>query len=85
MWVDAPQIWIPNEIWMQNKVNEIPIENFAKFSAYAAVDLSTTTDITAFVVVSQPDENEFRHIKPFFFCPKDTIDRRSKEDRVTLS
>lgn len=82
MWVDAPQIWIPNEIWMQNKVDKIPLEKFTQLSAYAAVDLSTNTDITAFVVVSEPDENEFRYIKPFFFCPKDTIDRRSKEDRV---
>lgn len=82
MWVDAPQIWIPNEIWMQNKVDKIPLEKFNQLSAYAAVDLSSRTDITAFVVVSEPDENEYRYIKPFFFCPKDTIDRRSKEDRV---
>lgn len=82
MWVDAPQIWIPNEIWMQNKVDKIPLEKFSQLSAYAAVDLSSTKDITAFVIVSEPDENDFRYIKPFFFCPKDSIDTRSREDRV---
>lgn len=82
MWVDAPQIWIPNEIWKRNKVDIIPLSNFSKFGSYAALDLSTTTDITAFVVVSEPDEDDFRYIRPFFFCPEDTIERRSKEDRV---
>jgi phage terminase large subunit-like protein len=82
MWVDAPQIWIPNEIWKRNKVDILPLGNFSKFGSYAALDLSTTTDITAFVAVSEPDEDDFRYIKPFFFCPEDTIERRSKEDRV---
>lgn len=82
MWVDAPQIWIPNEIWVRNKCKEIPLNNFTKFGSYAALDLSTTTDITAFVVLSEPDEHQRRYLKPFFFCPEDTIERRSKEDRV---
>lgn len=82
MWVDAPQIWIPNEIWKRNKVDILPLGKFSKFGSYAALDLSTTTDITAFVVVSEPDEDDFRYTKPFFFCPEDTIERRSKEDRV---
>lgn len=82
MWVDAPQIWIPNEIWKRNKVKDIPLSIFEKFGSYAALDLSTTTDITAFVIVSEPDEKGFRFIKTFFFCPEDTIERRSKEDRV---
>lgn len=82
MWVDAPQIWIPNEIWKRNKVDILPLSNFSKFGSYAALDLSTTTDITAFVVVSEPDEDDIRYIRPFFFCPEDTIERRSKEDRV---
>lgn len=82
MWVDAPEIWIPNEIWMQNKVDEIPMSKFEQHGAIAAVDLSTTTDITVYLLLSEPDEGGCRYIKPFFFVPKDTIVRRSKEDRV---
>ena len=82
MWVDAPQIWIPNEIWQRNKVKSIPLEAFAKYGSYAGLDLSSTTDITAFVVLSEPDADDVRYMQPFFFCPKDTIERRSKEDRV---
>jgi phage terminase large subunit-like protein len=82
MWVDAPTIWIPNEIWKRNKVEKIPLNKFEKFGSYAALDLSSTIDITAFVALSEPDEDENRFLIPFFFCPEDTIDRRSKEDRV---
>lgn len=82
LWVDAPSIWIPNEIWMKNKVSTIPLEKFQEFGSYRAIDLSTTTDITADIILSEPDEEDIRYIKPFFFCPADTIIRRSKQDRV---
>jgi phage terminase large subunit-like protein len=81
-WVDAPEVWIPTEIWMNNKVSMIPISAFEKYGSYSGLDLSTTTDITAYVILSEPDESGFRYLKAFFFCPKDTIDLRSKEDRV---
>lgn len=82
MWVDAPQVWIPNEIWMRNKVPLIPIHKFKTLGSYGAIDLSTTTDITVFLALSEPDKNDVRYIKPFFFCPEETIQRKSKEDRV---
>lgn len=82
MWVDAPTIWIPNEIWKRNKVKEIPLHLFTELGSYAALDLSTTTDISALVALSEPDKEGNRYIQPFFFCPEDTIERRSKEDRV---
>ena len=82
MWVDAPTIWIPNEIWKRNKVEKIPLSIFEKHGSYFSLDLSTTTDISFFGGLSEPDENGFRYVHAFFFCPEDTIDRRSKEDRV---
>jgi len=93
MWVDAPQIWIPNEIWQRNNIlkfptknynylKEIPLSLYQQKGCYFALDLSTTTDITAFVGITEPDEDGYRFLKPFFFCPEDTIDKRSKEDRV---
>lgn len=82
MWVDSPEIWIPTEIWKKNKVKTIPMEKFQTFGSFAALDLSTTTDLTAYINLSEPDENGYRYILPYFFCPKDTIDRRSKEDHA---
>lgn len=82
MWVDAPSTWIPAEIWKQNKVSEIPMQKFQDFGSYSGLDLSTTTDITAYVILSEPDVEGCRYVKPYFFCPADTIDKRSKEDKA---
>lgn len=81
LWVDAPSVWIPAEIWNRNNVGEIPIDKF-QVGSVAAVDLSTTKDITAYIILTEPDQEGKRYVKPFFFCPADTIDQRSKEDRV---
>ena len=85
MWVDAPTVWILNEDWKKNKHSLTEAEVLQKFETYACysgADLSTTTDITAYVLLSEPDDEGVRYVKPYFFCPKDTIDKRSKEDRV---
>ncbi len=90
MWVDAPQIWIPTETWNQNIVTTkgyeaLFIKKANQFGSYAATDLSTTIDLTAVVWITNPDNDGNRYLLPFFFCPKATIDRRSKEDRVPIS
>lgn len=82
MWVDQEFDWIYNEIWMKGKVNDIPLTKFIDFGSYAGLDLSTTTDLSAYVILSEPDEAGDRYAKFYLFCPKDTIVKRSKEDRV---
>lgn len=82
MWVDQQFSWIYNEDWMKNKVDAIPMDKFTKYGAYAGLDLSTTTDLSAYAILSEPDENMERYLKIWLFCPKDTIEKRSKEDRV---
>ncbi|MFH6966469.1 terminase large subunit [Flavobacterium sp. FlaQc-28] len=82
IWVDELSEWIFNEDWMKNKVDMIPLEKFQKFGSFGGLDLSKTIDLSAYVLVSEPDENEDRYLKCWFFCPKDTIVKRSKEDRV---
>lgn len=92
MWVDGDNVWIPSDIWKKNDINferdrklprlEVDIAKFKKFGGYAGLDLSTTTDLTCFAAVSEPDENMERFLKFLIFCPEDTIDKRSKEDSV---
>ncbi|MFD0763001.1 terminase large subunit [Lutibacter aestuarii] len=89
MWVDAPEIWIPTEIWRKNNVNlseedylKLFIKKAQKFGCFSGNDLSTRTDLSAHVLLTEPDEEGIRYLLPFIFCPKDTIDVRSKEDRV---
>lgn len=93
MWVDGANVWISSELWKACDLNkglsisaknrvQVPVDKFYQNGSFAAVDLSTNTDMTAFVIVSEPDENGDRFVKPFLFCPEDTIDKRSKEDKV---
>jgi len=81
MWVDAPTVWVESKYWDACMV-PIQYENFAKLGNCGGLDLSSTTDITAFAVVSEPDAEGFRDLEVWCFCPLDTIEKRSKEDRV---
>ena len=48
---------------------------------YLGLDLSSTTDLTAAVVVSM-DEDGTLDVLPFFWCPGDDMQQRSLRDRV---
>ncbi len=50
---------------------------------YGGLDLSSSTDITAFVLVFPPrEENEPYYVLPYFWVPEDTIDLRVRRDHV---
>ena len=50
---------------------------------YGGLDLSSTTDITAFVLVFPPeDEDDKYSILPYFWLPEETLDLRVKRDHV---
>ena len=50
---------------------------------YGGLDLSSTTDITAFVLVFPPeDENDKYIILPYFWIPEDNLDLRVRRDHV---
>lgn len=81
IWVDSPREWIPSSSYEKCQA-AIVDENFEKNGNCGALDLSSTTDITAYGVMSNPDKDGIRDLKLWFFCPLDTIDKRSREDRV---
>ena len=61
-------------------VNEEQLEGRV---CYGGLDLSSTTDITAFVLVFPPlDEDDKYIILPYFWIPEDTLDLRVKRDHV---
>lgn len=89
MWVDAPEIWIPTEVWKKNNVNlsyydylELFTKKAKEFGCSSGNDLSTRIDLSAHILLTYPDNEGVRYLMPYIFCPKDTIDVRSKEDRV---
>ena len=50
---------------------------------YGGLDLSSTTDITAFVMVFPPlDEDDKYMVLPYFWIPEDTLELRVRRDHV---
>ena len=77
IWTEQETRWLSLDVWNDNG-GDLP--DLSDMACYGALDLSTTTDISAFVMV-------FRHgrtvyIRPMFFVPGDNVEKRSKRDRV---
>jgi len=61
---------------------EMNIESLRGRMCYGGLDLATTTDIAAYVLVFPPENGEGFIILPFFFVPQETIEKRSKKEGV---
>lgn len=81
-WVDAADPWITALAWGAAGA-EMSIADFRGRRAYAGLDLSSTTDLTAFVVAIAPDApgDEWR-VFPYFWIPADGVAERAQRDRV---
>lgn len=81
-WVKQAVRWMPMEKWDKCKVNFYEDE-LAGRVCYGGLDLSSTTDITAFVLVFPPTaEDEHYYVLPYFWIPEDNIDIRVRRDHV---
>lgn len=81
-WVKQSVRWMPMDKWdaCSFKVDEQSLEGRI---CYGGLDLSSTTDITAFVLVFPPvDEDDKYCVLPYFWIPEETIDLRVKRDHV---
>ena len=81
-WVKQAVRWMPMEKWdaCAFPVNEDDLEGRV---CYGGLDLSSTTDITAFVLVFPPMDEEDKYIVlPYFWIPEETLDLRVRRDHV---
>lgn len=81
-WVKQAVRWMPMDKWnaCSFKVDEKSLEGRV---CYGGLDLSSTTDITAFVLVFPPeDEYDKYHILPYFWLPEDNLTLRVNRDHV---
>ena len=81
-WVKQSVRWMPMEKWDLCKVDFD--ESFLEGRVcYGGLDLSSTTDITAFVLVFPPisDDDKY-YILPYFWLPEETLCLRVRRDHV---
>ncbi|MGO5222870.1 terminase large subunit [Bacillota bacterium LCP21S3_D9] len=82
MWVSSTVAWIPDAIFMKGN-DEIDLAALEGRDCYGGLDLSSTGDITALVLMFPPrDEDEKYILLPFFWVPEETIPQRVKAASV---
>ena len=81
-WVKQSVRWMPMDAWDKCDFAVDPKELEGR-ECYGGLDLSSSTDVTAFVLVFPPkDEDDKYVVLPYFWIPEDTIDIRVRRDHV---
>jgi phage terminase large subunit-like protein len=81
-WCNADVRWMPMDKWdvCGSAFDEAEFEDR---ECYCGLDLSSTTDLTALVLVFPPVGGDDRFtIQPYFWLPEDVIDLRTRRDHV---
>ena len=76
IWMDAPEVWIPDEE-IQKVMRPIDVSEFDGKVGYLALDLAAKKDIVSLTVFIPGDEGTKGIFKNFYFLPEDTVDARS--------
>lgn len=81
-WISGSSRWMNMDAWDECAF-EFDINELEGRTCYAGLDLSSSIDITAFVLVFPPTEDDDKYIVlPYFWIPEDTIKQRVKRDKV---
>lgn len=75
--VDTNSPFISREVWARN--SSAPV-SFGNAPVFAGLDLSSTSDLTAFVAMAYIDG--CWHVRPTFWLPKEGLNEKSARDRV---
>ena len=81
-WVKQAVRWMPMEKW---DLCAFPVnaESLEGRVCYGGLDLSSTTDLTAFVLCFPPEDEDDKYIIiPYFWLPEETLDLRVRRDHV---
>ena len=81
-WVKQAVRWMPMEKWdaCAFPISEDDLEGRI---CYGGLDLSSTTDITAFVLVFPPEDEDDKYcVLPYFWVTEETLELRVRRDHV---
>lgn len=79
-WLQQVTRWIPMDRWRRDD-GPVDITSLAGRDCWAGLDLSSTIDLTALVLVFPDDAGGF-DVLPFFWAPEETALQRIRRDRV---
>lgn len=81
-WVKQSVRWMPMDIW--NKCSfKVDPEKLKGRECYGGLDLSSTNDITAFVLIFPPTPADDKYyVLPYFWIPEENLKLRVRRDHV---
>ncbi len=82
MWLKQEIKWMPMDKWDLCNYQVDPEELKGRV-CYGGLDLSSTSDVTAFVLVFPPEyEGDKYQVLPYFWLPEETLHQRVRKDKV---
>ena len=82
IWTNSVVAWIPEHIYDRGN-QKIDYASLLGRDCFAGLDLSSTSDITALVLVFPPRTEEEKYtVLPFFWLPEETLELRCRRDHV---
>lgn len=84
-WTQADNPWIGWDVWSAAE-ERVPMRLLRNRPAVAGLDLSSTTDLTAFVLLFYPiDADPHWRLLPYFWIPDHQLEERERRDKVPYS
>lgn len=81
-WTGAESPWISWDVWSQAE-ERVPMSLLRNRPCVGGLDLSSTTDLTSFVLLFYPTyEDPHWRLLPYFWIPDHELDRREARDKV---
>lgn len=81
-WVKQSVRWMPMNIWEKCSF-AVDIDKLKGRECYGGLDLSSTNDITAFVLIFPPTPTDDKYyVLPYFWIPEDNLKLRVRRDHV---
>ncbi len=78
-WTEQAERWLTMEAW-NKAAGTVDIKALEGVKCWAGLDLADTTDTAALVLVFLVDE--YRIVLPLFYCPEETVSRRTKSEGI---
>lgn len=82
IWTEAISPWISYHVWQQG-AEQFDVDKLKGRRAVAGLDMSATTDLTAFVAAFEPCESDpVTRVVSFFWLPEVGLAEKAEKDRV---
>ena len=79
-WTSSTRRWLPMDRYA---LGNAPLSDLTGRVCFGGLDLASSDDIAAFVLVFPPEDiHDEYYVLPFFWIPRDNLERRVRKDKV---